>query len=212
MGDEGRTGPVNAGQPPSNLTNPNHSASPHPAGSMGPPASVPRLRPSQPRSAVSNKIKTLLDSQKIIKGIISKSSDIAQYLVEENNLKNAIESLFTYEDQETKVSICNLHFASHLRSAGDLVVAEMQAAGHFDLDNFLEKVYQMTFPSAPVVMECTFKNIRQKSDETIVEYGRRFQLFCSKLDRALQFAYTILKIYRGPVGQFGKITPYKKSL
>jgi len=71
----------------------------------------------------------------------------------------------------------------------------MQATGHFDLDNFLEKVYQMTFPSAPVVMECTFKNIRQKSDETIVEYGRRFQLFCSKLDRALHTQY--LKFIEG---------------
>jgi len=153
---------------------------------MGPPTAIPplRLRPALPHPAV-RRLRTLADSNKLIKNIINKSSDIAEFLVQENNLKNSIENLFGHEDEDTKIQIANLHFGNHLRSAGDLVISEMQITGGFSLDVFMERVFQMTFPSAPIVLECAYKDIRQKTDESIVEYGRRFQLFCSKLRREI---------------------------
>ena len=133
-----------------------------------------------------NKVRVLCDSQKLIKLTISKSSDVITYITEENALYRAICDFFADQSNEMKCLIANIHLSGHIRATADLIISDMQNNNSYNLELFFRRLFDQICPCSPVVLETTFRDIRQKTGETIVEYARRFRLLCDKLSRPIQ--------------------------
>ena len=144
--------------------------------------------PEDRRSMTSNTLRLVSDSVRVIKVTIGPQTDVIEHLLEVDSLKSSILDFFNSESEETKCLVAKAHLMNSLKNTGDMIMKGMSAKGVFDLELFFEQLFAMSFPAPESALDIGFRKISQSypTPTTIVEYSRRFVVFCEKLKLSLK--------------------------
>ena len=128
--------------------------------------------------------KILAESSKIVNTYISKSDNLCDLIMDLSVLTESINNFYVEQNEKTKVMIFLTHLKHSVRSLGDEVVKDMELGGHYDLQDFGERILELIFPNFSVVLEREFRDLKQEK-LSLNEYSRRHKLFVQRLGRPL---------------------------
>ena len=138
-----------------------------------------RSRTRKPVSAV------LAQSSKVIRTRLQRTDDITTFLDNCKRIESAINADYGEESQKTKIRIALNAFSDELRGDGDHVYEEMERDGDFNLNQFFQIVFKMSFPAPSSMLISGFESLTQNhpTKSSLVDYARKFRT----LIRLLQY-------------------------
>jgi hypothetical protein len=128
--------------------------------------------------------KIILESQKLINININDSEELTEFLTNISALKSAVLEHYGMETEKVQCQVVKNHLKGQVRAAGVRIYDSMSVTMHYDLDRYMQTLFQMSFPSSNTALEQGFKKLKQ-SRSTMIQYGQKHIIYCDHLERNL---------------------------
>jgi hypothetical protein len=126
----------------------------------------------------------ILESQKLINITINESEELTDFLTNISALKSAVLEHYGMETEKVQCQVVKNHLKGQVRAAGDRIYDSMSVTMHYDLERYMQTLFQLSFPSSNTALEQGFKKLKQ-SRSTMIQYGQKHIIYCDHLERNL---------------------------
>jgi hypothetical protein len=102
----------------------------------------------------------ILESQKLINITINDTEELTDFLTNISALKSAVVEHYGMETEKIQCQIVNNHLKGQVRAAGDRIYESMSVTMQYDLERYMQTLFQMSFPSSNTALETGFKKLK----------------------------------------------------